>query len=762
MDHRIVGKPVAQVSAREKVLGRALYAGDLKRPGMLHARILRSPLPHARIRSIDTAAAAALPGVIAVLTGDDVPGTKWGVAHKQQHVLARGIVRFVGEEVAVVAARTEAIAARALELIAVDYEPLPALLDPARALGPEAPAVHEGGNLAEEIRIDRGDVDAGFTAADLIHEVEYNTHSQYPAPMEPMATLAETDGNGRLTVWTSTQSVFLARDRMAKALERPVSSIRVIQPAVGGGFGAKIVEERSSLIAAFLATRVDRPVRLALNRLEDFTGGCLSVPMRIRLKMGMASDGRITAKEAEILADCGAYAGLAPEVMMVTAMRSDNMHRIENVRTLAQLVHTHTIPRGAFRGFGGTQMNFALNSHLGAMAAMLGLDPFEIHRRNAIRTGDTSVHGWQIGSCALPECLDAVRRGIGWDDRRAAAAAAPTGPRRRGLGMAAAMHVSGNRTMGNWDGSTVLLRVNEDGRAVVHSGESDIGQGAQTMLAQLCAEELGIPLDHVTVTQPDTDSAPWAIGSLASRVTINAGPAMIDAARQARAQILAAAADKLGCDAGDLTIADGQVQSLKNANLHASLPEICRYHIFRHGGEGIMVRATHDPKTVMMNADHYGNIAPAYSFVAQAVEVEVDCETGEVQLVATHLADDCGRAINPMAVHGQTSGAAVQAIGWTLYEHPQFDGGALANGNLADYALPTADSVPRIDGTLIEIPDPNGPLGAKGASETAILPGAPAIANAIWDAVGVRITDLPITPEKILAGLAAQKETGHA
>lgn len=760
MDRSIVGKPVAQVSAREKVSGRALYAGDLKRPGMLHARILRSPLAHARIRRIDLSAAAALPGVVGVFAGDDVPETKWGVAHKQQHVLARGIVRFVGEEVAAVVATTEAIAARALELIKVDYEPLPALLDPALALTPEAPLVHEGGNLAEEIRVNRGDVDAGFAAADLIHEDVYTAHSQYPGPMEPMATLAETDGNGRLTVWTATQSVFLARDRMAKALERPVSSIRVIQPAVGGGFGAKIVEERSSLIAAFLATRVDRPVRLVLNRLEDFVGGCLSVPMRIRLKMGMTREGRITAKEVEILADCGAYAGLAPEVMMVTAMRSDNMQRIKNVRTLAQLVHTHTIPRGAFRGFGGTQMNFALNSHMSAMAAMLGRDPFELHHLNAISKGDTSVHGWQIGSCALPECLDAVRGGIGWDEKRAAQA--PTGARRRGLGMAAVMHVSGNRTMGNWDGSTVLLRVNEDGRAVIHSGESDVGQGAQTMLAQLCAEELGIPLDHVTVMQPDTDSAPWAIGTLASRVTINAGPAMIDAARQARAQILVAAAEKLGCEADDLTIADGQVQSLKNANLHAPLPEICRYHIFRHGGEGIMVRATHDPKTVMMNADHYGNVAPAYSFAAQAVEVDVDCETGEVAVRATHLADDCGRAINPMAVHGQTSGAAVQAIGWALYEHPQFEGGALTNGNFADYAMPTADSVPHIGGTLVEIPDPNGPLGAKGASETAILPGAAAIANAIFDAVGVRITELPVTPEKVLAGLAAQKEKAHA
>lgn len=757
----VVGQPLPQVTAREKVLGRAQYAGDLRLPGMLHAKVLRSPHAHARIAFIDTRAAAALPGVKAVLTGADVPARRWGVKHKQQHVLAKGIVRFVGEEVAAVVAIDENTARDALDLIHVDYEELPALLDPQEALAEGVPQVHAGSNLADEIRIERGDVEAGFARASLVHEATYEVHSQYPGYMEPMATVASTDGNGRLTVWTSTQSVFLARARLAEALDRPLSSIRVIQPAVGGAFGGKIVEERSSVIAAFLATRVDRPVRLGLSRLDDIQSGCFSVPCRIRLKMGVSAEGDILAKDVSVLANCGAYAGLAPEVMLVTAMRSDNMQRIENVRSHAQLVYTHTMPRGAFRGFGGTQMLFALNSHMTTMADMLGIDPIEMHLRNAVRTGDTSVHGWKIGSCGLQDCIGQVRTAIGWDGKRTRPAG--KGVLKRGVGFAAAMHVSGNRTMGNWDGSTVVLRVNEDGRAVILTAESDMGQGANTMLSQICAQELGIPLSDITVQSPDTDSAPYCLGSIASRVTVNAGNAMLGAARQARAQILDAAAQKLGAQAADLFIADGTVQSRTNPNLHAPLGEICRYHIFRHGGEGILVRFTHDPQTVMMDKDHYGNIAPAYSFAAQAVEVEVDVETGQVRVIESHLSDDCGKAINPLAVHGQSNGAAVQAIGWALYENLQFEGGRLTNGNFADYTMPTADSVPSMHSGIVESIDPNGPLGAKGASETAILPGAPAIANAVYDAIGVRITDLPITPEKILAGLAAlEREAADA
>jgi CO/xanthine dehydrogenase Mo-binding subunit len=747
-----LGQDVPQVNARAKVLGRAQYAGDLKVAGMLHGAVLRSPYPHARIVAIDTAAALALPGVKAVLTGADAPRAMWGVHHKERRILAEGVVRFAGEEVAAVAAASEEIARDALDHIQVEYEELPAILTPDEALDEDAPGVHAGrNNVSHEIRFQRGDPDAGFASADLVHEATYTTHAQYPGYLEPMATVAALEPDGRLVVWTSTQSVTQARLRLAAALELPISRIRVHQATTGGGFGGKLVEDANQLIAGLLALRTGRPVRLVNNRLEDFLAAASSVPERITLKLGMTRAGLIVAKEVRIVADCGAYSGLAAEVMHVSAMRSDNMHRNPNVRSHATLVYTHTPPHGAFRGFGGSQMLFALNSHIHTMAEQLGLDPVAIHKLNAIGAGEASIHGWQIGSTGLLACIDQAIDAIGWQAKRAAAKS--TGARRRGVGMAAAMHVSGNRTIGNWDGSTVVVKVNEDGRVFIHSGEADMGQGAMTMLSQVVAHELDIPLAHTHVVPPDTDTSPIAIGSLASRVTIAAGNAAIVAARLARDKLLALAAARLDAPAEQLECAAGTVRLVAQPERHCTLAELARLHVWRHGGEGLQVSGSWDARTQMHDDQVYGNIAPAYSFAAQAVEVEVDTETGQVTLVDSYVSDDCGKALNPLAIHGQTNGATVQAIGWALYEQLHLEGGRMANGNFADYTMATSDAVPMLRGGIVESNDPNGPYGAKGASETAILPGAPAIANAVYDAIGVRIRDLPITPEKVLAGL---------
>jgi len=763
-----LGTGIAQVTARAKVLGRAVYAGDHKLPGMLHGKVLRSPYPHARILSIDTSAALALPGVKAVLTGADAPRALWGVHHKERRILAEGVVRFAGEEVAAVAAVSEEIARDALDLIAVEYEELPAILTPDESLDEDAPGVHPGrGNIAHEIRYERGDPDAGFAAAHLVHEATYDCHAQYPGYLEPMGTVATIDADGRLVVWTSTQSITQARLRLAAALERPISSVRVLQATTGGGFGAKMVEDANNLVAGLLAVKTGAPVRLVNNRLEDFLAACSSVPERVTLKLGMDRDGIIVAKEVRVIADCGAYAGLSGDVMHVTCMRSDNMHRNPNVRSHATLAYTHTPPHGAFRGFGGAQMQFALNSHIDTMAERLGLDPVEVHRRNALEAGDVSVHGWKIGSTGLVECIEQATQAIGWSQKRGRAK--DTGARRRGVGMAAAMHVSGNRTIGNWDGSTVVVKINEDGRVFIMSGECDMGQGAMTMLSQVVAHELDIPVAHTLVLPPDTDTSPIAIGSLASRVTIAAGNAAIVAARMARDRLLAAAAAKWTLPAARLALAGGFVFDTEApGERRASIAELARLHIWSHGGEGIQVSGTWDAQTQMHDDNLYGNIAPAYSYAAQAVEVEVDTRTGRVTVLDSFVSDDCGKALNPIAVHGQTNGATVQAMGWTLYEQLQLEGGRIMNGNFADYTMATADAVPMLRGGFVETNDPNGPYGAKGASETAILPGAPAIANAVYDAVGIRITDLPITPQKVLAALAElaaarqDKETFHA
>ncbi|MCK9507506.1 MAG: xanthine dehydrogenase family protein molybdopterin-binding subunit [Pigmentiphaga sp.] len=752
-----LGKSTPQVTARSKVLGRAVYAGDVKVAGMLHGKVLRSPYPHARIVSIDASEARALPGVSVVLTGEDCPDAPWGVHAKERFILAKGKVKFAGEEVVAVAAETEEIARDALDLVRIEYEELPPLLTPEAALADGAPTVHDGreSNISHTINVEEGDVDAGFAASTLVHEETYSCHPQYPGYLEPMATVSTLDPDGRLLVWTSTQSVFLARDRLAKALQLPVSRVRVMQAMTGGGFGGKIVEDDNNLLCGLLTLKSGKPVRLVNNRLEDFLACPTSLPERITLKLGMDAQGRILAKAVTVLADCGAYTGLTAEVMHVTTMRSDNMHKLENVRSNATLVYTNNPPHGAFRGFGGSQMQFALNSHIHTMAEKLGLDPVDIHRLNAIEAGDTSIHGWKIGSTGLKECMRQCTEAIGWQAKRQRAP--QTGVKRRGVGMAAAMHVSGNRTIGNWDGSTVMLKINEDGRVIVHSGESDMGQGAMTMFSQVVAHELNIPLSHVQMMAPDTDVSPWAIGTLASRVTMSGGNAAIVACRKAKEKLFALAAEKLSVAVEALELGEARVQLKADAGKGFSLAELARMHLWRHDGEGIQVLGTWDPKTDM-HQDVHGNIAPAHSFAAQAVEVEVDTETGQVKVVQSFVSDDCGKAFNPLAIHGQTNGATVQAIGWALYEHLQVEAGRIMNGNFADYTIATADAVPMLEGGLVESNDPNGPLGAKGASETAILPGAPAIANAVYDAIGVRITDLPITPEKILAALKAKHE----
>jgi len=757
MSTSTIGTSVPQVSAQAKVLGRAQYAGDIQMPGMLHGKVLRNPYPHARIVSIDTSEALALPGVRAVVTGGDGPRTCWGTHHKERRILAEGVARFAGEEVAAVAAVTEEIARDALDLIHVEYEELPALLTPEAVLAADALGIHPGrNNVSHEIRFERGDVDGALSEAHLVHEETYTTHSQYPGYMEPMATVARVDADGRLQVWTSTQSAFLARARLASTLELPVSMVRVTQATTGGGFGGKIIEDANNLIAGLLALHTGQPVRLVNNRLEDFLACCSSVPERITLTLGMDREGRILAKDVRILADCGAYSGLSAEVMHVSAMRSDNMHRLRNVRSHATLVYTHTPPHGAFRGFGGTQMLFALNSHIDTMARKLNLDPLEVHRINAIERGETSVHGWKIGSTGLQECLTQCTDAIGWKEKRGKPGKSA---KRRGVGLAAAMHVSGNRTIGDWDGSTVLVKINEDGRAVVQCAEADMGQGAMTVLAQVVAHELQLPLEHVHVMQPDTDSAPYAIGSLASRVTIVAGNAAIVAARAARDKLLAQASRLLGVPNEELELASGCVRVITAPDRKSTYAELARAHIWRDGGEGIQVSGTWDAQTQMFDKTTLmGNIAPAYSFAAQAVEVEVDTETGQVVVTDSYLSDDCGKALNPQAVHGQSNGAAAQAIGWTLYEQLKVEDGRIANGNFADYTMPPPDSLPMLRSGIVESNEPNGPYGAKGASETAILPGAAAIANAVFDAVGVRITDLPITPEKMLAAMRRRNE----
>jgi CO/xanthine dehydrogenase Mo-binding subunit len=757
-----IGVSVPQVNFREKVLGTAQYVGDLKIAGMLEAKVLRSPHPHARILDIDTSQARALPGVKAVVTGADTPNHLFGFLHKEYRVLATGKVRYAGEEVAAVAAVDEATALDALELIRVKYEPLPAVFDPQEALSLGAPEVHEGTrNLAREIRIARGNVEEGFERSAAVYEATYEMGYQYHGYMEPMCTVAQVEPGGRLTVWAPTQSVFFTRQLVAEALGLPQTDVRVVQTLTGGAFGGKLTEDLNTPICAFLALKTGKPVRLLNNRLEDFLGARSSMPARVTLKMGLARDGEILAKDSIVIADNGAYSNLTLEQVLVTAFRTDSLYRLKNVRCRARLAYTNKIPSGTFRAFGTQQMAFPVDSHLAMLAEMIGMDPVDVHLRNAIKQGETSVHGWYMGSCGLTECLEKSRDAIGWQQKHRRQLGGPT--RKRGVGIGSGIHVTANRQIADWDGSTVFLKVNFDGRVILTTGESDIGQGSNTVMAQICAEALGIPISHVTVNIPDTDNAPLSFGSVASRVTILAGNAIIRAAREAREKLLCIAAEKLDVSAEQLSIEEGFICRVGDSARIMPLSEVARMAMFRAGGEGIFIKATYDPPTTMADKEtYYGNVAPAYSFAAAAVEVEVDTETGEVLLLDSFVADDCGRALNPRAVEGQVHGATVQGIGWALYEQFEFVDGRLINGNFADYTMATADATPALRATIVESMEPNGPYGAKGASETAIVPIAGAIANAVYDAVGIRINSLPITPQKVLAALREKAQRENA
>lgn len=753
-----IGQPVPQVNALQKVTGRSLYGADLYMPGMLHVKVVRSPHPHARIIGIDASAARALSGVHAVFTAEDTPDLLSGFFKKEHRILAAGKVRFVGEEVVAVVAETEHRALDAIELIDVEYQVLPVIENTDAALTEGAIEVHAGsGNVAWQYDLHHGDVDAAFQSCDIVHEEVYSVHSQYPGYLEPMATVAWIADDGRLTIWLPSQTPSLAQSRVAEALCLPTSKIRVIQATTGGGFGAKAVEECNSLICAFVAFKTGRPVRFVNSRLDDFQGARSSIPERIWLKMGATRDGRVIAKDARIVAECGAYTGLGPPILQVSTIRGDNIFRhLRNVRCHSKLVYTNAPPRGAFRGFGNQQTGFAVNSHFSVLAEKLGIDPVEMWRRNTPEAGDVSVYGFEIGSCGLSECLNEASSAIDWNAK--VRRPIESGRYRRGVGVGTAIHVSGNRMLGDWDGSTIVLKMGTDGRITLLTGEADAGQGSITSLAQLCAHELCLPLDHVTVLAVDTDRSPFGIGAISSRVTINAGNAVLKASRELKQLLLAHASAKLGIPPEALVINNATIAHHQpGANCMLRFADIARAHIFMREGEEISVRATYDPPTVMADrVSQFGNVAAAYSFAAQTIEVEIDTETGNVEVIDTCVADDCGIALNPLSVHGQTYGAVVQAIGWTLYEELRFDGCRLQNGNLADYTMPTAGSVPPIKSILVETNDPLGPLGAKGASETAIVPGAGAIANAIYDAIGVRFNELPITPEKILAALADQ------
>jgi CO/xanthine dehydrogenase Mo-binding subunit/CO/xanthine dehydrogenase FAD-binding subunit len=741
----VVGRDVPRTDAVPKVTGVAQYVADMHLPGMLHAAVLRSPHPHARIVSIDTTAAAGMPGVKAVLVGEDTPQRKWGAFRPDLYPLALKKVRYVGDEVAAVAATDPAIARAALDRIVVQYEALPAVLSIDEALAPGAPLVHDdaAGNVAHHFNFERGDVDAGFRASDITVEGTWETVRQWHTALETIGCVASWSG-GRVTMWCNTQTPFLARGRYAMALGVPEAQVRVVQTEVGGGFGGKSGDDNASVICALLAQRTGRPVKLIHTREEEFLASHPRMPMRYWVRLGFRRDGKVMAKEIKMLADNGAYTGKSQAILGAASVRHDALYKYPCVRGDSTLVYTNLVPTGAFRGFGNPSADWAVEQAWDLAAEKLGIDVVDLLRMNAIEPGDVSPHNHKITSCELQQCIDKASALIGWKDKKNARR------ENRGLGMGCSVHVNGRRSFGDWDGSSAIVRINEDGRATVITGEGEIGQGTSTVLRQIAAEELGLAYEDVDITRPDTDLHPHSLGALASRVTYVAGNAVKLAAEAACKQLMQAAGEQLERDPGELTIINGQIGPRGGPEAaFKSVSAIVRANIYRRGGQPIIGVGTWDNPSDFPDHSRYGNESGAYNFAAQTAEVEVDRDTGAVTVLEIAAAVDCGTVIHPAAAEGQVQGAVTQGMGYAMVEYFDWYNGTPIDPNFIDYPIPTAAMMPKMHVAFADSYEPSGPYGAKGLGEIGLDAIPAAIANAIADAVGVRVTTLPITAEKI-------------
>ncbi len=807
-DFATIGKPVAFVDAAQKTTGHGKYTDDLSLPGMLVGKILHSPYPHARIRRIDTSRARALPGVVAVVTGQDAP-TTYGILPigHDEHALEPDKVRYIGDNVACVAAVDEATAEKALELIDVDYELLPAWFDPEESMRAESALIHENRahNIEKEYHHVFADPDRAFAEADYVAEARYIANEVTHAAMEPHSTLAAFDIDphtgkpGRLTVWSSTQVPYYLQHKLSLVLDTPMSQIRVIKPLVGGGFGGKSEVIPLEIIAAIAARAAAAPVKITYTREEVFWAHRGRPRTIVDLKTGTTKDGRVIAVAARVVQDGGGYCSYGPVTILYSGALLGALYDIPNVRFDGYRVLTNKPACGAMRGHGTVNVRFAFESHLDEIAAALQLDPAEIRRRNLLKPPCVTVNGLRVLSYGLPECIEKVVSRSNWAARRAPGAIghrpSTIDRRRRGLGIACSHYVSGAANSiirSDMPHSTVNIKVDRDGGVVAYTGASEIGQGSDTMTAQLIAEVLGCDLGRVKVVAADTDLTPIDLGSYSSRVTFMAGNAAIRAAEEVKKKIAAAAAHKLNCAPEEVVFRGDKV--FRTSGNGGRSPSSSEIKVQGHVDGQILrdsvqqKRKEEGPKdsmsfeeAVVAAIDFSGALtgtgsyappedarggkfkgagvgpSPAYSYSAQVADVSVDEETGEVTVHKVWAAHDCGRALNPVAVEGQVIGSVWMGLGQALEEEMIWKDGLLMNPGLLEYRSPSAAESPEIECIIVESVDPEGPFGAKEAGEGSLAATIPAIANAIYDAVGVRLREAPFTPERVLAALRAKR-----
>ncbi|MGH7798909.1 MAG: xanthine dehydrogenase family protein molybdopterin-binding subunit [Candidatus Binatia bacterium] len=757
--YRVVGQPEPRCDGAEKVTGKAIYTVDVKLPGMAHGKILRSPYAHARLARVDASKAEALPGVIAVITRDDQRRLEmFGAAYKDQTIVAVNKVRYAGDPVAAVAAVDEATAEEALAVIEVDYEELPVVTSLDEALAPDAPLVHDvsasggelmgqhyeapsefsGSNLCYRFSYAKGEVEAGFAKSDHVFEHTFTFPRVQHFSMEPHATVADVEGE-RMTLWAGTQEPFTLREHLADIFHMPLNKVRVIVPYVGGGYGGKLAVKTEPLAAA-LSWKAKRPVRLAHSVEESFRT-VTRHPARVKIKTGVSKDGKLIARQCLIHMETGAYADAGPRVTQKAGYRCFGPYRLPHMKTDAYTVYTNTVPAGAYRGFGTLQVTWAYESQMDIIAEELGLDPLEFRLKNLLKKGELYTPGDTPVDCDLKAGLLRAAKGIGWNGKKR-----PD----RGQGLAVCMKDGG----GTYKVSSAAVKMNADGSVVLLTGTVEVGQGARTALSQVVAEELGLPFDAVTVAQLDTDVTPYDVNTNASSSTVVMGLSVQRAAQDLKKQLLRQAAKILKAKPEHLTLSGGKVHGPKGQSL--SFEALMEKVFLSKAGEMIGRGAYQDIKS---NKAALGSPTTFWEISWGAAEVEVNRDTGEIKLLKYVSLADVGKAIHPVLCEGQDEGGVMNAIGHSLLEEMVYKDGQLLNPNLIDYRVPTFAHVPKeFASILVEDHNGPGPFGAKGTGEGGLLPVASAIANALYRATGLRLYDLPLTPEKVWRGLQNGKQ----
>lgn len=733
--------------------GEGQYAGDLVLPHMLYGKVLRSPYAHARILNIDTSQAERLPGVKAVVTGKEILPRRFG-PFADEYGLAIEKARYIGEPVAAVAAVDEDTAMEALELIKVEYEPLPAVFDPVAAMEPDAPAIHEGGNISNELRLEWGDVEAGFKEADYVREDVFRAPAVQHCAMEPHSAVAYWDASGQLHIWTANQGAFVKRRVLSVTLGIPESQVHIYRAYVGGGFGSKIAMSAGDFAACWLSRKAGRPVKIIYTREEVFTTTRVRHPMIIELKTGVKKDGTIVARECRLLVDNGAYNDTGPIAMYIAGTAFSTMYRIPNLRYFGRLVYTNKPTGGPQRGHGHVNLNFASESQLDMVAEAIGIDPMELRAKNAMIPNYELPSKHKISSCELKQSIVKAAEAIGWKEKRGKGR-----EKKRGVGMACTSFIN-NLWLGPDTSSGAFVKVGYDGGVIVITGGADIGQGLDNIMAQIAAEELGIDVSEITVVSGDTAVCPSDVGAFASGETFTTGNAVRLAAADAKRQILEVAAEMMGVTPEILDIQQGQVIQVGSPENRLPVKDVIKRSFQQ--GKGIYGKANYAPK---VDRPKYGDriegqYTPTLSYGAQAVEVEVDVETGEVKVLKVVDALDCGTKINPLEVEGQAEGSISMGLGQALGEELIWDEGQALNANFLNYRIPRANQMPDIEEVDVDSYEPLGPFGAKEVGESSAVPTAAAVANAVYDAIGVRIKELPITPEKILRALEEKEKSG--